>query len=99
EGLRVADLLANRGFSVEYNPERPNALDVFNRLYAQPYRILHLAGHGYYEASTIADRPARSGMVLEGGLYLTAVEIAQMRHFLDMVLLNCFPFAKMAPDS
>jgi tetratricopeptide (TPR) repeat protein len=99
EGRLVADLLANRGFSVEYNPERPNALDVFNRLYAQPYRILHLAGHGYYEASTIADRPARSGMVLEGGLYLTAVEIAQMRHVPDLVFLNCCHLAKMGPEA
>jgi tetratricopeptide (TPR) repeat protein len=99
EGRLVADLLANKNYSVEYNPERPNALDVFNRLFAQPYRILHLAGHGYYEASTMADRPARSGMVLEGGLYLTAVEIAQMRQVPDLVFLNCCHLAKMGPEA
>jgi tetratricopeptide (TPR) repeat protein len=99
EGRLVAELLAKSGYSVEYNPERPNALDVFNRLYAQPYRILHLAGHGYYEASTVADQPARSGMVLEGGLFLTAVEIAQMRHVPDLVFLNCCHLAKMGPEA
>ena len=99
EGRLVADLLANKGYSVEYNPERPNALDVFNRLFAQPYRILHLAGHGYYEASISADRPARSGMVLEAGLYLTAVEIEQMRHVPDLVFLNCCHLAKMGPEA
>ena len=99
EGRLVADLLTNRGYSVEYNPERPSALDVFNRLYAQPYRILHLAGHGYYESPTMADRAARSGMVLEGGLYLTAVEIAQMRHVPDLVFLNCCHLAQMGPEA
>ncbi|MBU4262870.1 MAG: CHAT domain-containing protein [Proteobacteria bacterium] len=99
EARLVNDLLANKGYTVEYNPERPNALDVFNRLFAQPYRILHLAGHGYYEASTMADRPARSGMVLEGGLYLTAVEVAQMRHVPDLVFLNCCYLAQMGPEA
>lgn len=99
EGRLVKDLLASKNYSVEYNPERPNALDVFNRLFAQPYRILHLAGHGYYEASTTTDRPARSGMVLEAGLYLTAVEIAQMRHVPDLVFLNCCHLAKMDPEA
>ncbi|GAB6191436.1 CHAT domain-containing protein [Desulfocastanea catecholica] len=99
EGRLVKDLLASKNYSVEYNSERHNALDVFNRLFAQPYRILHLAGHGYYEASTTAGRPARSGMVLEGGLYLTAVEIAQMRHIPDLVFLNCCHLAKMGPEA
>lgn len=99
EARLVADLLEKREFRVEYNPERPDALDVFNRLLAQPYRILHLAGHGYYEASAPGREGARSGMVLEGGVYLTAVEIAQMRHVPDLVFLNCCHLAQMGPES
>ena len=38
-------------------------------------------------------------MVLEGGLYLTAVEIAQMRHVPDLVFLNCCHLAKMDPEA
>jgi len=38
-------------------------------------------------------------MVLEGGLYLTAVEIAQMRHVPDLVFLNCCHLAKMGPEA
>ncbi len=33
EGRLVADLLAKKNYSVEYNPERPNALDVFNQAF------------------------------------------------------------------
>lgn len=98
EARLVHDLLAGRGYTVEYNPERPGALDVINRLYAQPYRILHLAGHGYHEAATATGRAARSGMVLEGGLYLTAVEIAQMRHVPELVFLNCCHLAKIGTE-
>ncbi|MEQ6342085.1 MAG: CHAT domain-containing protein [Gammaproteobacteria bacterium] len=99
EAKLVASLLAHKGFAVEHNPERPGGLDVFNRLYAQPYRVLHLAGHGYYEATPTLDGKARSGMVLEGGLYLTAVEIAKMRHVPDLVFVNCCHLGQIGPEA
>ena len=88
EARRVAALL-RRDFEVELKCERPTAQEVFGGLFARPYRILHLAGHGYYEASANPGQSARSGMLLENGLFLTAVEIGQMRNVPDLAFVNC----------
>ncbi len=73
EAWLVAQLLGRR-FEPTYRDESLGALDVLAGLYEQPYRLIHLAGHGYYEAPGL-DGNARSGMVLDNGVYLTAVEI------------------------
>jgi len=83
EAALVAALLAPR-FRVTHTPDRPTAMEVLDGLFAQPYRIVHLAGHGIYDPAN-----GRSGMVLDGGLYLTAAEIRQMRQVPDLVFLNC----------
>ncbi len=83
EARLVASLLSPR-FRVTYEPERPSALEVLDGLFAQPYRIVHLAGHGIFDPAS-----GRSGMLLDNGLYLTAAEIRQMRQVPDLVFLNC----------
>jgi len=92
EARLVASLLAPR-FRVTYNPERPTAMEVLDGLFAQPYRILHLAGHGLYDPAS-----GRSGMLLDGGLYLTAAEIRQMRQVPDLVFLNCCHLAQVGQE-
>jgi len=87
EARLVAQLLGQR-FEPTYRDEALGALDVLAGLYEQPYRVIHLAGHGYYEAPG-ADGSARSGMVLDNGVYLTAVEIGQMQQVPELVFLNC----------
>jgi CHAT domain-containing protein len=62
EAQQVAALLGGR-FQVTYYPDRPSAMDVLDGLFARPYRIVHLAGHGHYEPGDATDRPARSGML------------------------------------
>ncbi len=93
EARLVAALLAQR-FRVTYNPERPTAMEVLDGLFAQPYRIVHLAGHGLYDPAN-----GRSGMLLDGGLYLTAAEIRQMRQVPDLVFLNCCHLGQVGPES
>ena len=92
EARLVASLLSPR-FRVTYNPERPTAMEVLDGLFAQPYRILHLAGHGLYDPAS-----GRSGMLLDSGLYLTAAEIRQMRQVPDLVFLNCCHLAQVGQE-
>ncbi len=93
EARLVAALLTPR-FRVTYSPERPSAMEVLDGLFAQPYRIVHLAGHGLYDPAS-----GRSGMLLDGGLFLTAAEIRQMRQVPDLVFLNCCHLGQVGPES
>jgi len=99
EARAVDAVLKQRGgFAVTLLPARASAIEVLGGLFAQPYRILHLAGHGYYQAPTSANGRARSGMVLDGGVFLTAVEIAQMQQVPELVFLNCCSIGQIGPD-
>jgi len=93
EARLVAALLTPR-FRVTYSPERPSAMEVLDGLFARPYRIVHLAGHGLYDPAN-----GRSGMLLDGGLFLTAAEIRQMRQVPDLVFLNCCHLGQVGPES
>ena len=82
-----------------------------NALYARPYRILHLAGHGAFEyavygdddqAQTVdGDGPARTvtGMVLGKGIFLTPAEIEQMRFVPELVFINCCHLGEMTGEA
>ncbi len=95
----VADMLAaQRDFVPTYLDGQPTAIDVLGGLFRQPYRIVHLAGHGHYEAPTSGNARGRSGMVLDNGVFLTAVEIAQMQQVPELVFLNCCFIGQTGPD-
>jgi pimeloyl-ACP methyl ester carboxylesterase len=98
EAQQVAAMLGGH-FDVTHTADRPSAMDVLDGLFARPYRIVHLAGHGYYEPGGEADRRARSGMLLEDGIYLTAAEIGQMRQVPDLVFLNCCYLAQVGSET
>jgi CHAT domain-containing protein/esterase/lipase superfamily enzyme len=98
EAAAVNDLLKTR-FDVTYRPESLGALEVLGGLYERPYRIVHLAGHGQYEASSTEDGKARSGMVLDNGVFLTAVEIGQMQQVPELVFLNCCHIGQTGPEA
>ena len=98
EAEQVASLLGDR-FQVTCLSDRPSAMEVLNGLFARPYRIVHLAGHGYFERGAESDARARSGMVLEGGIYLTAAEIGQMRQVPDLVFLNCCHLGQVGAEA
>ena len=64
------------------------AIDVFAKLYHQPYRILHISAHGVFGVRH-QDGRLRSGVVLSDGLLITAAEIAAMESVPELVFLNC----------
>jgi hypothetical protein len=88
EGERVRDLLTDGGYEVAYAPSETEAMDVFNKLFQAPYRILVIAAHGVFEAETI-NGDKRTGVVLSDGMLLTAAEVEQMEIVPEVVFLNC----------
>jgi len=87
EARAVADLLTAQGYQVIESPSESEAVDVINRLFKYPYRIVHISAHGAFQAGE--GEAARSGVVLSDGLLLTAAEIGQMEIVPDLVFLNC----------
>ena len=101
EARRVADLLERRGWEVvrqirhdatsEKAPGESEigASSIIGQLMTRDARVLHLAGHGVYEAG----EPGRIGMVVgqDGGelLLFSPSEVAQMRLVPDLVFVNC----------
>ncbi|HEX2120503.1 MAG TPA: CHAT domain-containing protein, partial [Thermoanaerobaculia bacterium] len=84
EAKGVARVLGSAGYDTRMHI-RATASEVQTALFARPYRILHLAGHGIYRA----DRPAESGMVLGNNVYLTPCQLRQLRTVPDLVFINC----------
>lgn len=80
---------------------RENARAILRELMDQDYRIVHLAGHGVFEFPLGADaaepqgddgmRKPRtiSGMVIGDNIFLTPVEVRQMRQVPELVFINC----------
>ena len=88
EAELVASLLKS-SYRVNHSNQRLSALEVMNQLFAQPYRIIHIAGHGYYNEADVDTAGAKAGVVLDGGLFLTAAEIAMLDPIPELVFLNC----------
>jgi CHAT domain-containing protein/pimeloyl-ACP methyl ester carboxylesterase len=85
----VGHVLVRQGFEVERSiGQNQRAIDIINRLYKHPYRIVHIAGHGLFEQRA-ADGRMRSGVVLSDGLLITAAEIDAMEVVPDLVFMNC----------
>lgn len=98
EAETVYKFLSQR-FDIDPPAARPTALDVLAGLYEKPYRIVHLAGHGQYEPPSTKGGRARSGLVLDNGVFLTAVEIGQMQQVPELVFLNCCHIGQTGPQS
>ncbi|MGB0127774.1 MAG: CHAT domain-containing protein, partial [Rhodocyclaceae bacterium] len=89
EAYAVSRILRGAGYQlVESIGQDQRAVDIINRLFQRPYRILHIAAHGEFEARGPDGKP-RGGVVLSDGLMLTAAEIGQMEVVPDLVFLNC----------
>ena len=89
EASLVASLLKSHDYPVTHSAERLSALEIMNQLFAQPYRIIHIAGHGYYNEASTDTVGAKAGVVLDDGLFLTAAEIAMLDPIPELVFLNC----------
>lgn len=95
EALRVADTLEVNHYQVtrlfaspKDSRPAPTALDVFTALYRQPWRMLHLCGHGVF-ALPHRDGVERTGVLLSDGVLITAAEVRAMEQVPELVFLNC----------
>ncbi|MEO6188411.1 MAG: CHAT domain-containing protein, partial [Ginsengibacter sp.] len=64
---------------------RGSAPAIIKNLFADDYKIIHLAGHGNFSP----DAPETSGMVIGKEVFLTTAEIAQMSMTPELVFVNC----------
>lgn len=89
EGEACQELLTGMGYQVEALVGSHNrASDVLAKLYAKPWRILHISAHGVFDLPH-ADGRRRSGVLLSDGLLITAAEIMAMETVPELVFLNC----------
>ena len=87
--------MIQQGFEV--NSEiNTNAHSILTALHTSDYRVLHLAGHGVfdYDAEGEYDSPV-TGMVLGDDIFLTPVEIRQMRKVPEFAFINCCHLGKI----
>ena len=89
EAQAVHKLLGGVGYQVSRAiGQDASAAVVLAKLYRQAYRVLHISAHGVFEQRH-RDGQLRSGVVLSGGLLITATEIAAMEAVPELVFLNC----------
>jgi hypothetical protein len=84
EGKHVYDLLYANNYQTEklFNS---SAAEIFKAMMCNNYQVIHLAGHGVFNA----DDPSATGMVVGKDVYLTVAEIAQMGTVPELVFVNC----------
>ena len=85
EAEEVTRILRNNQYDVEHLPNA-KAGQIINALFSKDYKIVHLAGHGYFGDDS--NKP--SGMLIGGSdTVLTAAHIAQLDAVPELVFLNC----------
>ena len=95
EAESIAAVLGGMGYAVtQAIGADQTASDVLAKLYRQPYRVLHIAAHGVFDALH-ADGRKRSGVVLSDGLLITAAEVEAMETVPELVFLNCCHLGKV----
>jgi hypothetical protein len=67
---------------------------IVSGLHAEPFRVVHLAGHGVLPQAG----SEHGGMVIGDNVYLTTAEIAQMRYVPDVVFVNCCHIGSITDD-
>jgi len=88
EARKAADVFRDNGYKVrEHLGEKGTTMDIPTALYAEEYRIIHLAGHGVLEA--MSPDASVSGMVIGPDEYLTPALIDKMRTTPELVFINC----------
>jgi tetratricopeptide (TPR) repeat protein len=84
EGELVSGILKKQGFTTAERIQ-DTSFNIIKSLFAEDYRIIHLAGHGVFNKDT----PEASGMVIGENVYLSTREIAQMSTVPELVFVNC----------
>jgi hypothetical protein len=110
EAIAVRDEFRRASFEAVCAAERLTGREVIEQLYARPYRVLHLAAHGVYrfpttaQAQTPGEPSLVTGVVMGKDMFLTALEVRQMRQVPELVFLNCCHLGRIeerisAPDA
>lgn len=84
EAELAADLFAANNYTVTRSLQEKSS-QIIHKLFSQDYKLMHLAGHGLFDAGN----PAASGMVIGNNVFLTTAEIAQMSAVPELVFVNC----------
>lgn len=84
EGEEVGTLLKTQGYDVS-KIIKGSAADVLVAMFSKNYKIVHLAGHGVFNA----DPTKPSGMLIGNNAFLTSFEVSQMSEVPEMVFVNC----------
>lgn len=85
EGQSVVTMLKNNGFDTANSLMRGSSVEIIQRLFSDEYKIIHLAGHGFFDANS----PEGSGMVIGNNVFLSSREITQMSSVPELVVINC----------
>lgn len=88
EAEAIAKLLSSMGYRTSALTHGESAANVLAALFHEPWRMLHISAHGIFGLRH-GDGRYRSGVLLSGGLLITAAEIGAMELVPDVVFLNC----------
>lgn len=91
----VARSLSAAGLEVSVGTEE-SASTVMSRLFGRDYRVLLISGNAVYR-HLLPDGRRVSGFVLSDGVFLTALELKQMRTMPELVFLNGCHVGRAAP--
>lgn len=96
EAEEVITILEQENFSVIPKLKATDD-EIIGALYADTYKIIHLAGHGEYAES--GKQPhLRSGMLIGEGRYLSSNYITNLSYVPDLVFINCCHIGHVSPD-
>lgn len=90
EGEMVSDLLQQHEFATT-SIIRGSSTQILKALYSNEYKIIHLAGHGLFDAKD----PLWSGMAIGKKEFLSTFHIYQMSTVPELVFVNCCYLGKM----
>lgn len=89
EGQMFAEMLAERGMTIT-SSFKGNHTEIIEKLFRDDYKIIHLSGHGIFNA----DITKASGMVIGKNMFLSTREIRQMSSVAELVFVNCCHLGK-----
>ena len=95
EANMVASILDEYGYEMPNNCFKKSSTQIINALFKDEYKIIHLAGHGIFNAK----KPKSSGMLIGNGIFLSTKEICQMSKVPELVFVNCCFLGKVDDKS
>jgi CHAT domain-containing protein len=90
EGNAVQNLMTFKNYDYK-SLINSDATEIITALFAESFKIIHLAGHGVYDP----ENPERTGMVIGDEIFLTPSQIKQMTNVPELVFVNCCHLGKI----